>query len=218
MKLYGVPRSPFAARVQAAIRLKGLDIPMVPPPEAGLKSPQFLALNPMGRIPVLVLDDGQALPESEIIVDYLEQRFPAPPLLPAEPLARARARLAARVAELYVMGPILGLFGCLAPDRRGSDEAGRLFGQLEAGLSHLEACARPAAYAAGGQPTLADCALVPILFWAGEIAAMFGRPPVLETAPAAAAYMRAMAADPVFGPVAAAMAEDLAALRAARQS
>ena len=130
MKLYAVSRSPFAARVQAAIALKGLDIEVVPPPEEGLKSPVFLALNPMGKLPTLVLDDGTPLPESEVIVEYLDHAFPAVPLNPAEPVARAQSRLLARVAELYVMGPLFGLFAHLgaAEDKQ---EVERLFGQME---------------------------------------------------------------------------------------
>lgn len=218
MRLYGVPRSPFAARVQAAIALKGLEIPMVPPPAEGLKSAEFLALNPMGRIPVLVLDSGETLPESEVITEYLEQLAPERPLLPAEPLARANVRLIARIAELYVMGPILGLFGCLAPDRRDSPETDRLFDQLQAGLGHLDGYLGVTAYAAGEEPTLADCALVPILFWAEEIARMFGRPSLVAAAPDIALYAASMAAEPLFGPLATAMADDLAALRGLRQS
>ena len=214
MKLYGVARSPFTARVQAVIALKGLDIPMVPPPDAGLKSPEYLALNPLGRIPTLALDDGSTLPESEVIVEFLEQAFPVPPLLPADPAARARVRLIARVAELYVMGPILELFPHLGRDR-GSAEVDRLFGLVEAGLNHVD-------HFLDGEhetrPTLADCALAPILFWTTEIASMFDRPDPLAAIPGLACYARSMALHPMFGPLTTAMADDLAALRRARHS
>jgi glutathione S-transferase len=214
MKLYGVARSPFAARVQAAIVLKGLDIPMVPPPGAGLKSPEYLALNPMGRIPTLALDDGSTLPESEVIIEFLEQVFPDPPLLPAEPAARARARLIARIAELYVMMPILGLFSHLGEPT--NPDVDRLFDQLQASLGHVDHYLADARCAAGPEPTLADCALAPILFWTREVARMFGRADPLFACPRLAHYDRAMAGHPIFGPLVAAMADDLAALRRSR--
>jgi len=218
MRLYGVARSPFAARVQAVIALKGLDISMIPPPDAGLKSLGYLALNPMGRVPVLALNDGSTLPESEVIVEFLEQVFPDPPLLPEEPQPRARARLIARVAELYVMGPIVALFAHLGGDREANPEVDRLFGQLEAGLAHVDHYLAEAAHAAGAEPTLADCALAPILFWVKEVGRMFGRPTPLTTFPRLARYDRAMAAHPVFGALLTAMADDLADLRSARKS
>lgn len=218
MRLYGVARSPFAARVQAVIALKGLDISMIPPPDAGLKSPEYLALNPMGRVPVLALDDGSTLPESEVIVEFLEQVFPDPPLLPEEPQARARARLIARVAELYVMEPIVALFAHLGGDRGASPEVDRLFGQLEAGLAHVDHYIADTACAAGPDPTLADCTLSPILFWVKEVGRMFGGPEPLARFPRLARYDGTMAARPVFGTLLTSMADDLASLRRARQS
>jgi glutathione S-transferase len=56
------------------------------------KPPELFALNPAGSVPVLV-DDGAAIPESLVILEYLEDRFPEPRLLPPEALGRARARL-----------------------------------------------------------------------------------------------------------------------------
>ncbi len=56
------------------------------------KPPGLFAVNPAGAVPVLVVD-GAAIPESIVILQYLEDRFPQPPLLPADALGRARARL-----------------------------------------------------------------------------------------------------------------------------
>ena len=65
MLLYGGLASPYVARVVLFARLKGIDLKPVMP-EAGIKSPQFLALNPIGRMPVLDVD-GAVIPESEVI-------------------------------------------------------------------------------------------------------------------------------------------------------
>ena len=70
------------------------------------KTPQFLAVNPRGRVPA-ILDDGFALWESSAIAEYLEERYPQNPLLPKDVKARATARRLAAEAEAY-LGPCVG--------------------------------------------------------------------------------------------------------------
>ena len=72
MKLYNLDHSPYATRVRMQIHKKGLEIAIEPPPDA-LGTPEFLARFPMGKIPVLELDDGSQLPDSWVIMDYLEE-------------------------------------------------------------------------------------------------------------------------------------------------
>jgi RNA polymerase-associated protein len=91
MKLIDAGRCPYCARVRITLGEKGLDVETV---EVDLSDrPQWLVdLNPpKGRVPVL--DDGFTLPESEVIMAYLEERYPEPALLPADLGERARARL-----------------------------------------------------------------------------------------------------------------------------
>ena len=91
MKLIDAARCPFCARARIALAEKGLEHEVV---AVDLSDrPQWLVeLNPpSGRVPVL--DDGFVLPESEVIMEYLDDRYPEHPLLPADPVERARARL-----------------------------------------------------------------------------------------------------------------------------
>ena len=91
MRLVDAARCPYCARVRIALAEKGLGYETL---EVDLTDrPQWLLeLNPPhGRVPVL--DDGFTLPESEVIMEYLEDRHPEPRLLPTDPVARARARL-----------------------------------------------------------------------------------------------------------------------------
>ena len=90
MKLYDAARCPYCARVRIALAEKGLDYEQV---EIDLSNrPDWIyELNATGRVPVL--DDGFVLPESEVIMAYLDDRYPETPLLPADPAERARARL-----------------------------------------------------------------------------------------------------------------------------
>ncbi len=115
MKLYSAVLSPFASRVRLAIYAKGLDIEITTPPGGATRSPEYLAINPIGRVPALALDDGSVIPESDTIVEYLDDAFPTPPLRPASAEDKAKARLLARIGDLYLMSQGGGLFGQINP-------------------------------------------------------------------------------------------------------
>ncbi len=91
MKLYDAPRCPYCARVRIALAGKGIVTETI---EIDLRArPAWIYdLNPSGRVPVL--DDSFVLPESLVIMEYLDERYPDRPLLPSDHAARARARLA----------------------------------------------------------------------------------------------------------------------------
>jgi maleylacetoacetate isomerase len=93
MKLYNYFRSSAAFRVRIALNLKGLSYDYVS--KVLLKNEQraadYLALNPQGLIPALEVD-GTVLSQSVAIIEYLNDLYPQPPLLPADPLARAQVR------------------------------------------------------------------------------------------------------------------------------
>jgi len=91
VKLYDAARCPYCARVRIALAEKGIEYETV---EIDLADrPEWIyELNATGRVPVLD-DGGFVLPESEVIMGYLEDRHPEPALLPADPVGRARARL-----------------------------------------------------------------------------------------------------------------------------
>src|SRR5262249_50418892 len=159
--LYSNNLSPFASRARLAIYAKGLNVEIADPP-GGTKSPEYLAANPMGRVPALVLDDGTVLPESDVIVDYLEDAFPTPSLRPDTAEARARARLAARVGDLYVMPAIGPLFGQVNPATRDAAVVNGAFDKLDEALGWLNRFLGEGPYALGDKLTIADCTLAPI--------------------------------------------------------
>ena len=119
MKLYSVAASPYAARVRASVYAKNLPVEIVSPPEGWRTSAEYRRLNPQVRVPVLILDDGTALSESGVIVEYLEDAFPTQvPLRPDSAAQLAQVRLVTQVAETYVqeaMRPLFRLFD--VPDR-----------------------------------------------------------------------------------------------------
>lgn len=91
MKLYDAPACPFCARVRLVLAEKGCGYEQVLV-DLSDRPDELFALDEVGRVPVLV--DGFTLPESLAIMEYLEERFPQPSLLPGDPAGRALARLA----------------------------------------------------------------------------------------------------------------------------
>ena len=98
LKLYDFFRSGTSHRLRIALNLKGLDYDQVAvnlPKEEHLGA-AFKAINPQGFVPALV-EGEQVLIQSPAIIEWLEERFPEPPLLPADPQARARVRALAAI-------------------------------------------------------------------------------------------------------------------------
>jgi maleylacetoacetate isomerase len=154
--------------------LKGLSFERVPVTLSWENSdhdrPQYQEFNPQANIPVLV-DDGVQINQSLAIIEYLEEKQPAPPLFPKDPLQRARVRsLALFIAceiqppnNLRVQRQLVARFGAnqqaLSPWQLHWCEVG--FTALEAQLSRSAATGR---FCHGDSPTLADCCLVPQVY------------------------------------------------------
>lgn len=93
LKLYDFPESPYCQKTRIVLTEKDLSYDLVPVDlKAGeQKRPEFLKLNPFGKVPVLI-DDEMIVYDSTIINEYLEDEYPHPPLLPSDSSARARVR------------------------------------------------------------------------------------------------------------------------------
>jgi glutathione S-transferase len=147
--LYNAARCPYVARVRIVLAEKGIEFETV---EIDLDDrPSFLyEKNPAGRVPVIEEDDGPSLPESVVIMEFLEERYPDPPLLPADPADRAFVRLLIfRDDELT--SPYYAL-------RRGEDGARERF---DAVLGRFDALLGERPYLGGAEYGMADIALVP---------------------------------------------------------
>src|SRR6478672_11621023 len=101
MKLYSWDLSPYSARVRMQVYAKGLtDIAIEQPPTYG--TPKFYKDHPIGRIPLLEID-GEAIPESAVIAEYLEEICPEPALLGATYREHAASRNLVRIGARYLM-------------------------------------------------------------------------------------------------------------------
>jgi maleylpyruvate isomerase len=173
MKLYTFFRSSASYRVRIALNLKGLNCEQMP---IHLRrgggeqfSPEYRAKNPQALVPTLE-DGGRLLTQSLAIIEYLEERYPAPPLLPKDPADRAAVRAMALVIACEVH-PIqnLRVLNFLKNELKQSEAETNRWAQhwIALGLAALEEMVRAAPkrgkFCFGEAPTLADLCLVPQL-------------------------------------------------------
>lgn len=155
MKLYKLPYSHYSAKVTIALLEKGLPFEAPPITQAFLETPEFRALNPLGKVPFLV-DEDVRLGESEVIVEYLEDRYPETPLLPSTPAGRARSRWLSRFHDLYLGPQLTTLYFALSDGRAGTAAFAPEVSRLHELVATLESQIDPAPYFLGSQFTLAD--------------------------------------------------------------
>jgi glutathione S-transferase len=165
VKLYGDLRGTNPRRVDLYLAEKGLRIERVQINSAASeqRQPDFLAKNPAGKIPVLEMDDGGFLPESAAIVEYLEERFPEPPMIGVTPEARAKVRSLERIGA-----DLIGRAGIWLqhshPHFAGRYRQDPVFGEVlgptvDEVLEVLETHLGDKPFLAGDTLTIADCTL-----------------------------------------------------------
>lgn len=167
MILHTYFRSSAAWRVRIVLALKGIDARLVFQHlrRAEQLSPAYRAVNPQGLLPSLVLDDGTVLTQSMAICEYLEESVPNPPLLPSDPVARARVRAFTQAIACDIH-PVQNLRVLKALEALGHDDGARQAWAarlISDGFDALEALVGDGstAFAFGDTPFLADVFLVP---------------------------------------------------------
>jgi maleylacetoacetate isomerase len=169
VKLYGYWRSSTSYRVRIALNLKGITFETIPVDLArGAQSrADYVALNPGEGVPTLVTGDGTVLVQSMAILEWLEETYPSPALLPAEAVARARVRAAA-LAIATDIHPVNNLRVITELKAMGHDEVETVAwmnGWMTRGLSAFARMIRPdTPFSFGETPGLADLCLVPQLY------------------------------------------------------
>jgi maleylpyruvate isomerase len=171
VKLYSYFRSSAAYRVRIALNLKGLSyeteaVHLVK--DGGHnKRPEFRTINPQMRVPTLVTPQGETLIQSLAIIEYLDETHPEPPLLPKEPIARAKVRALAQLVACDIhplnnVGPLRYLKNRMGQEQSAID-AWYHHWVLD-GFEALETLIKPGPYAWGNEVTLADLCLVPQVY------------------------------------------------------
>ena len=168
--LHGYWRSGTSYRTRIALNIKGLDYRQEPVDlrEGVQKSLSFRSLNPQGLVPALETPDG-VLTQSSAIIEWLEERYPEPPLLPADPAGRAVVRamamtVACDIHPLNNLRVLQHLKGELEADQEDLDRWTANW--IEAGFGALEAmiARHGGRFAFGDTLTAADCHLVPQVY------------------------------------------------------
>jgi glutathione S-transferase len=161
---------------------------------------EYLARSPMGKVPFLELDDGRRLSESQVICEYLEEAYPQHPLLPKDPVARAKVRELLMHIELHLELVARRLYGQVFFKRGNlSEEASQAVQRdLGKGVRALKSLAKFEPYIAGQDLTLADCAAfvhLPLVSLASKLA--YGRD-FLEDLPQVKPYLKMLGERPAF--------------------
>lgn len=208
MELYTYYRSTASYRVRIALGLKGLDFQAIPvnllvPKGGANRQPQYLAINPQGRVPALRTDDGEVLVQSLAIVEYLDERYPQVPLLSRELATRAHERAVAAMIACDIH-PLHNSSTQNLLREWGHEEA-----QLQVwiehwisqGLAAVEQLIGDHGYCFGEQPGLADVFLIPQLYAAERFkVSLAAYPRILRVAELAAEHPAFRAAHPANQP------------------
>ena len=201
LRLHSYWRSTAAYRVRIALNLKGLDVAQTALDlrTGAQRDDTYLAINPQGLIPALDTGDGHILTQSSAIIEWLDERFPQPPLLPlgANDRAVVRAMAAAVACDIHPLNN-LRILSVLRSEFHASDAQisgwiGRWIGE---GFAALEAMivTHGHGYAFGAAPTMADCFLVPQVYSARRFEVDLAAFPRLTAAADLAAQLPAFAA------------------------
>lgn len=187
MKMYNLMLSNFAGKCRAVIYEKGLDVDFVEPP-GGARSPEYVEINATGKVPALETDDGQVIAESEVINEYLEDRYPDPPLLPHDAAGRAAVRGLTRYHDLYLDPPMRACFPKLFGQELDDAFIADKMTEVNANLDHVEAAVSDGPWLTGAAFTLADATLAPTLFLMDNLLPNFGSKKPFDGRPKLAAW------------------------------
>ena len=186
---YEYHRSSAAYRVRIALNLKGIAVEHASrhPRKGEQKAPDYAAINPQKLVPTLVLDSGEVLTQSLAILEYLEETHPEPPLLPKDPVGRARVRALALIPTADVH-PIqnLRVMGYLREKFGQTEESAFAWSRhwIETGFDAYEATiandSRTGAFSHGDVPTTADLCLIPQVFNAARFKVDMKKYPTIQ--------------------------------------
>jgi glutathione S-transferase len=174
MKLYYNPLSTYSQKVMIAFNEKGI---AYTPEVVNLMSPEARAayeqINALGKVPFLVADDGRPVPESTIIIEFLEDRFPnTPRLIPAGDSEAARqVRFIDRLADLYYNDQVVELqFQHLGMRAKDQDRAARARKYIDHSYARWTERLAKQPWLCGEKFSMADCAVIPVMFYAQTVA------------------------------------------------
>jgi len=187
MKLITGDLSPYSAKVRMQLYAMGIDDIEFDLPVKMFFQGRLSEYSPIGRIPVLEVDEG-IIPESEVIAEYLDDIYPDRALLGDTPWVRSQARLISRIADIYLMNNIFMALPQVNRKTRVDAISDLLMSQVARGMGALEQHIGTGDFAVGDQLTRADCSLVPALFLCQNTVPMLDVDSPIENTEKVAAY------------------------------
>ena len=180
MKLYTGDLSPYSAKVRMQIYAMGIQDELSFDLPVQFMMGKMYEVSPIGRIPVLEVEEG-LIPESEVIAEYLDERFPDKALAGGSLKARADVRVVSRMADIYLMNNIFMSLSQANQETRVQAVLDLLIGQVKRGIGALEKHIGDGEFAVGDSLTRADCSLVPALWMCSSTVPRLGfDSPILE--------------------------------------
>jgi len=155
MIFHATALSSYSAKVRLVLCVKGIEFEERAP-KNGYRSAEYRALVPMGTMPAIQEGDW-VLSESEAINEYLEERYPSPPMLPQDLQLRARARFLCRYHDLYLEPRVRALFAHVKPVQRNPQTVLALHDDIDAQLRQLAGWVQPRPFLLTPTIGLADC-------------------------------------------------------------
>jgi len=200
IRLCGFHISNYHNKVRIALLEKGIafeEDENVKPSQEG----DYLAKSPMGKVPYLQVN-GTRIRESSAILEYLEDAFPQKPLLPKDPIERARVRELVIFIELHLELVARRMYGMLAGGKPVSDETRqRVERDLAKGVRALKAVVKFEPFIAGQELTIADCAAFVHLPLVTLVTRNFFGRDFLEDMPQVKPYLKMLGERPAFAKV-----------------
>ena len=135
LTLLDVPLSPFAQKVKIVLREKQIPFTLQPG-NIGVSDPVLLKANPRGEVPALI-DGSDAVWDSTIILEYIEEKWPAPPMLPQAPLERARSRQIEEICDGPLEAVIFGVAEVVFFKRAEGELQARLLGEAKKTVAQI---------------------------------------------------------------------------------
>ena len=171
LKIYAIPVSLYCAKLRILLRNKQLRWQELPPP-GGYGSDEYKRIIPSGNLPALA-DGSLTLGDSEAIAEYLNEKYPEPPMLPADINERAKVRELSRFHDTRLEPELRKLFSYIDPANRDLTKIKDQEKAISLRLGQLAKMLDYEIFHTGDGPTLADCGLPISLAWLEQLMPIF---------------------------------------------